>query len=44
VDCRNTQSLGLELVNLLTGQINGTIDLEVEEGTTFTITFPTGNK
>ncbi len=40
VDFQNTQSLGLELVNLLVGQINGTIDLQVDGGTTFTITFP----
>ncbi|MEI6153597.1 MAG: histidine kinase dimerization/phosphoacceptor domain -containing protein [Deltaproteobacteria bacterium] len=40
VDFRNTKSLGLELVNLLVGQINGTITLTVKGGTTFTITFP----
>jgi two-component sensor histidine kinase len=40
MDFHNTKSLGLELVNLLVGQINGTIDLQVEGGTTFTITFP----
>jgi two-component sensor histidine kinase/HAMP domain-containing protein len=40
LDFQHTKSLGLELVNLLVGQINGTIDLQVEGGTTFTITFP----
>jgi two-component sensor histidine kinase len=40
MDFHNTQSLGLELVHLLVGQINGTIDLAVNGGTTFTITFP----
>ncbi len=40
VDFQNTKSLGLELVNLLVGQMNGVITLTVEGGTTFTITFP----
>lgn len=40
VDFQNTKSLGLELVNLLVGQMNGAITLTVEGGTTFTITFP----
>jgi len=40
VDFKNTKSLGLELVNLLVGQMNGTIDLHVKGGTTFIITFP----
>ncbi|MDO9529093.1 MAG: CHASE domain-containing protein [Syntrophales bacterium] len=44
VDFRNTQSLGLELVNLLVGQIDGAIDLQVEGGTTFTVTFPAAGK
>jgi len=43
IDFRNTKSLGLELVNLLVGQINGTIDLQADGGTTFTITFPAIN-
>ncbi|MFH0787090.1 MAG: PAS domain S-box protein [Pseudomonadota bacterium] len=43
VDFQNTKSLGLELVNLLVGQINGTIDLTVEGGTKFTITIPMAN-
>ena len=40
MDFHNTQSLGLELVHLLVGQINGTIELMVNKGTTFEITFP----
>jgi PAS domain S-box-containing protein len=40
VDFRNTSSLGLQLVNVLTGQIHGTIELSKEEGTRFSITFP----
>ncbi|MEI6457219.1 MAG: histidine kinase dimerization/phosphoacceptor domain -containing protein [bacterium] len=44
MDFHNTKSLGLELVNLLVGQINGTIDLQVKGGTTFTITFPAVSK
>ena len=44
VDFQNPRSLGLELVNLLVGQMNGTIGLQVKGGTTFTITFPTVSK
>ncbi len=39
-DFRNTSSLGLRLVNVLTGQIRGTIELSRSEGTRFSITFP----
>ncbi|MBD1822890.1 CBS domain-containing protein [Cyanobacteria bacterium FACHB-DQ100] len=41
LDFRNTDSLGLELVCVFTGQLEGTIDLDrtVESGTTLTITF-----
>jgi two-component sensor histidine kinase/PAS domain-containing protein len=44
IDFRNTQSLGLELVNLLVGQMSGTIDMQVGGGTTWTITFPIKNE
>jgi PAS domain S-box-containing protein len=37
-DWKNTESLGLRLVNNLVDQLNGTIDLGVGEGTTFIIT------
>ncbi len=40
VDFRNTASLGMQLVTVLTGQIHGTIELFRAEGTTFRITFP----
>ncbi len=40
VDFRNTASLGLQLVNVLAGQIYGTIELSKAEGTRFSITFP----
>jgi len=40
VDFRNTLSLGLQLVNGLARQINGTIELSREEGSMFSITFP----
>jgi PAS domain S-box-containing protein len=43
VDFHNPRSLGLELVSLLVRQVNGTIDLEVEGGTKFTIAFPKAN-
>jgi two-component sensor histidine kinase len=34
-----TESLGLQLVNALTAQLNGTIDLECQHGVRFTIKF-----
>jgi two-component sensor histidine kinase/FixJ family two-component response regulator len=40
LDFRAGNSLGLQLVSLLTEQLGGTIALEPGEGTTFTITFP----
>ena len=43
-DFQHPQSLGLELVKLLVEQINGTIDLRIRGGTTFTITFPATDK
>jgi len=39
LDFRNTESLGLQLVNNLTQQINGEIELDRTDGTTFKITF-----
>jgi len=39
VDYRNTDSLGLQLVNNLTKQIDGQIELDTSQGTEFTITF-----
>ncbi len=38
---RNSQSLGLKLVNLtVENQLKGSIDMENREGASFTITFP----
>lgn len=39
VDFRETESLGLQLVNSLVDQLNGSIELVSEQGTQFTITF-----
>jgi PAS domain S-box-containing protein len=39
LDFRNTTSLGMKLVCTLVNQLNGTITLDREGGTTFTITF-----
>ncbi len=39
LDFRNTQSLGLQLVNTLTGQLDGEIYLDKNGGTEFRITF-----
>ncbi|MDD1774233.1 MAG: response regulator [Methanobacterium sp.] len=39
VDYKNTDSLGLELVNSLTNQIDGKLELNNEKGTEFKITF-----
>jgi PAS domain S-box-containing protein len=40
VDYRNHSSLGLQLVNTLVGQLEGTITMSAEKGTAFTIQFP----
>lgn len=39
IDFRNTSTLGLQLVNNLTTQINGKIELNKDKGTKFRITF-----
>jgi two-component system response regulator len=39
IDFRNTESLGLQLVNTLTGQLGGSIELNLSGGTEFVITF-----
>jgi two-component sensor histidine kinase len=39
LDLRNTQSLGLQLVNTLVEQLEGTIELDRSGGTAFEITF-----
>ncbi len=39
IDFRNTESLGLQLVCLLTQQVNGTLDLLPNQGTEFQLTF-----
>ncbi len=39
VDFRNTPSLGLQLVNMLAGQLEGTVELDSSKGTRFKITF-----
>ena len=40
LDFRNTESLGLQLVNVLTRQLGGTLGLDQTDGTLFTIAFP----
>ncbi len=40
LDFRQSDSLGLQLVNSLVEQVNGKIELEKDHGTTFTIRFP----
>lgn len=39
LDFKNTETLGLQLVNNLTAQIDGTIELDRSQGTRFKITF-----
>ncbi|MDP2855151.1 MAG: PAS domain S-box protein [Smithellaceae bacterium] len=39
-DAANRKSMGMELVNILVGQIGGKLDMQVDGGTTWTITFP----
>jgi two-component sensor histidine kinase len=38
-DYRNTNSLGLQLVSILTEQLEGTVELDTVRGTTFKVTF-----
>ncbi len=38
-DWRQSPSLGLQLVQMLTRQVRGTLDVRTESGTTFTLTF-----
>ncbi|HEX9868369.1 MAG TPA: histidine kinase dimerization/phosphoacceptor domain -containing protein [Candidatus Tectomicrobia bacterium] len=40
VDFRHTESLGLQVVSMLTEQLGGTITLACQAGTTFAVTFP----
>jgi two-component sensor histidine kinase/HAMP domain-containing protein len=40
LDLENTTSLGLQLVNTLTSQLDGTLDISSDAGTEFKITFP----
>lgn len=40
VDVKHTRTLGLQLVTLLTRQLRGSIEVERDTGTSFTITFP----
>jgi PAS domain S-box-containing protein len=40
LDFRKTSSLGLRLVTLLAGQINGSVEMDRAAGTTFVIRFP----
>ena len=39
VDFRKTESLGLQIVDLLVGQLEGTIELDRKKGTAFTVVF-----
>ncbi|AKB50540.1 sensory transduction histidine kinase [Methanosarcina barkeri str. Wiesmoor] len=43
LDFRNTSSLGLQLVNILVEQLEGTIELQKDSGTTFKILFRENN-
>lgn len=40
IDFKNTETLGLKLVNTLVDQINGKIEITADNGTEFKITFP----
>ncbi len=40
LDFRHTETLGLQLIGMLTEQLGGTITLDRAGGTTFTLTFP----
>ena len=40
IDIHHPFSLGLQLVNVLVSQLNGTLDLDRTRGTRFTVSFP----
>ena len=40
LDWQNTETLGMQLVNLLTRQLEGKIQLERDDGTLYRFTFP----
>ena len=40
IDFRSSESLGLQLINTLVGQLHGSIEMENHQGTRFTIEFP----
>jgi PAS domain S-box-containing protein len=42
VDFRNTETLGLQIVNLLVKQLRGTVELRTDDGASFTICFRRG--
>jgi two-component sensor histidine kinase/sensor domain CHASE-containing protein len=44
IDSTKVKSLGLELVNILVGQMNGKIDMQADGGTMWNITFPLKNE
>lgn len=44
IDIQNTDTLGLQLITMLTRQIQGTLDLDRTQGTRFTIRFSAGIK
>jgi PAS domain S-box-containing protein len=39
-DLAETESLGLQLVNMLSNQLGGKVSMDVSQGTRFTVTFP----
>lgn len=44
IDLKNVDTLGLKLVNTLVNQIKGTVEVNRNNGTTFTITFSNSNR
>ena len=44
IDLTKVKSMGLRLVNILVRQMNGKIDMQVDSGTTWTITFSINNE
>jgi len=39
IDCQNTETFGMQLVDMLTEQLHGTVELDRSKGTSFKITF-----
>ena len=40
IDIKNSSSMGLQLVNLLAKQLDGSIEVKIDKGTSFSLLYP----